>query len=54
MDDCMKITKFQRHPTDASCVILHFEGPMFGGAGTTDVVNQAFRAALEAAGKLED
>ena len=62
------ITKFQRHPTDAACVILHVSGMLasFGAASednTIMVENQEYRDALEAAsadpqhsfaGKLED
>lgn len=59
------ITKYQRHPTDGACVVLHVTGVLasFSEGGTIDVVNQAYRDALEAAsadanhtffGKLED
>lgn len=60
------ITKYQRHPTDAACVILHVSGvlgPFAHEDGTTQVVDQEYRDALEAAnvepehsffGKLED
>jgi len=51
------IDKFQRHPTDPKCVILHVSGALIA-AGTEDdtivVDNQEYRDALEAAGKLED
>ena len=61
------ITKYQRHPTDGACVILHVSGPLASFAtsedGTIIIDNQAYRDALEAAsadaghtfsGKLED
>ena len=51
------ITKYQRHPVDGACVILHVNGMMasFAAAdGTIVVNNQAYRDALEAAGMLVD
>jgi hypothetical protein len=50
------IDKFQRHPTEADCVILHVSGIMaaFGTDGKIEIRNQAYRDALEAAGKMED
>lgn len=60
------ITKYQRHPTDGACVILHASGVLAfatDGAGTILINNQGYRDALEAAsadpddpfaGKLED
>ena len=61
------ITKYQRHPTDGACVILHVSGILAtfatGEDSTIMVENQAYRDALEAAsadpghsfaGKLED
>ena len=45
------VTKFQRHPTDGACVILHVGG-VLGGIGTDgkiEVINQAYRDALETA-----
>ena len=52
------IKKFQRHPTDGACVILHVTGMLAAIAtneeGTIKVTNQAYRDALETAGKLED
>jgi hypothetical protein len=47
------ITKYQRHPTDDSCVILHVSGVLatFSSSenGTLEVTNQAYRDALETA-----
>ena len=47
------ITKYQRHPTDGSCVVLHVSGMLATFAtsedGTIEVTNQAYRDALEAA-----
>jgi hypothetical protein len=61
------ITKYQRHPTDGACVILHVSGVLSTFAtsddGTLMVENQEYRDALETAsadnthtffGKLED
>lgn len=52
------ITKFQRHPTEPTCVILHVSGALAACLSTDDgkviVDDQAYRDALEAAGKLED
>lgn len=51
------ITKFQRHPTDGACVILHVTGilaSVSATGNTIEITNQAYRDALEAAGKLED
>jgi len=50
----MKIIKFQRHPTDPECVILHVQGQNLPADSTRMARSAAFRAALESAGKLED
>jgi hypothetical protein len=51
----MTIEKYQRHPTEGDCVILHMCIPRKGpGIVTKEVRDQAYRDALEAAGKLED
>lgn len=49
-----EVTKFQRHPTDSETTILHIEGSGYEPGHTFDVKDQAYRDALETAGKLED
>ena len=48
------ITKYQRHPTEADCVILHVTGALAANGPTVIVHSQSYRDTLEAQERLED